>query len=177
MEELIERAKKGDTQAFTNLILENQTKLYKIAKVRLKNESDIEDVVQETMIILYTKLLKLRDNTKFDIWLYRILIHQCYEKYRKNKLKLVSLESIQNEKNYSQEMQLEDKLDYEKILEMFSHQEQTILLLYYSNGYTTKQIDEILHQNENTIKTKLRRMRMKIKDTWERGKENNESIR
>lgn len=171
MEELIEKAKKGDKQAFTNLILENQAKLYKIAKVRLKNQADIEDVVQETMIILYTKLLKLKDHTKFDIWLYKILIHQCYEKYRKNKIAIVSLETIQNQKRYSQEIQVEDKLDYEKILEMFSHQEQTILLLYYSNGYTTKQIAEILNQNENTIKTKLRRMRLKIKDNWERGKE------
>lgn len=177
MEELIERAKKGDIEAFTNLILENQTKLYKIAKVRLKNESDIEDVVQETMIILYTKLVKLKDNTKFDIWLYRILIHQCYEKYRKNNVTLISLETIENDKSYSEEIQIDNKLDYEKILEMFSYQEQTILLLYYSNGYTTKQIAEILHKNENTIKTKLRRLRMKIKDNWERGKKDNEGIR
>ena len=47
MEELVEKAKNGDKEAFTNLILENQIKLYKIAKARLKNEADIEDVVQE----------------------------------------------------------------------------------------------------------------------------------
>lgn len=171
MEELIEKAKEGDKEAFTNLILKNQMKLYKIAKARLKNETDIEDVVQETMLILYTRLLKLKDNAKFDIWLYKILINQCNEKYRKNKISLVSLETIENQKAYSSEAKLEDKLDYEKILEMFSAQDQIVLLLYYSNGYTTKQIAEILNKNENTIKTKLRRMREKIKDNWERGKE------
>lgn len=167
MEELVEKAKKGDMKAFTDLILKNKVKLYKIARARLKNEVDIEDVIQETMLILYTKLLKLKDNTKFEIWLYKILINQCNEKYRKSKLMLVSLDTIENQKEYSQEIQIEDKLDYDKILESFSYQEKTILLLYYSNGYTTKQIAKILNKNENTIKTKLRRMRQKIKEKWE----------
>lgn len=172
MEELIEKAKKGDKEAFTKLILESQTKLYKIAKARLKNESDVEDVMQETMINLYTKLAKLKDNHKFNIWLYRILINQCNEKYRRNKMTVVSLEAVENQKDYSKEMQIEDKLDYEKVLEMFPSQEKMILLLYYSNGYTTKQIAEILNKNENTIKTKLRRMKQTIKENWERGKKN-----
>lgn len=166
MEELIERAKHGDKEAFTELIANNQMKLYKIAKVKLRNETDIEDVMQETMLKLYTKLSKLKDNTKFDIWLYKILINQCNEKYRKNKISIVSLETIENQKTYSDDVKLEDKLDYEKILEIFPRKDQMILLLYYSNGYTTKQIAEILGKNENTIKTKLRRMRQKIKENW-----------
>jgi len=124
------------------------------------------------MLILYTKLLKLKDNTKFEVWLYRILINQCNSKYRKNKVKLVSLDSIENQKEYSQEIQIEDKLDYEKLLKNFSYQEKLILLLYYSNGYTTKQIAEILNKNENTIKTKLRRMRQKVKEKWEEEESN-----
>ncbi len=166
MEELIEKAKKGDKEAFTDLILENQIKLYKIAKARLKNEADIEDVVQETMIILYTKLSKLRDNTKFEIWLYKILINQCNKKYRKNKISFLSLETIENQKTYSNEENIEDKLNYEEILAMFKEQDQMLLLLYYSNGYTTKQISQILNKNENTIKTKLRRMKEKIKENY-----------
>lgn len=166
MEELIEKAKNGDKEAFTDLILENQMKLYKIAKARLKNEVDIEDVVQETMLILYTKLSKLKDNTKFEIWLYKILINQCNKKYRKNKISLFPLETIENQKTYSREEKIEDKLDYEKTLNMFSNKDKIILLLYYSNGYTTKQIAKILNKNENTIKTKLRRMKQKIRKNY-----------
>lgn len=169
MEELIEKAKNGDKEAFTNLILENQRKLYKIAKARLKHEEDIEDSIQETMLRLYTKLPKLKDNTKFNIWLYKILINQCNEKYRRNKISFVSLEAVSNQKACVNDINLEDKLDYQKVLEMFSNQDKIILLLYYSNGYTTKQIAEILNKNENTIKTKLRRMREKIKKNWKRG--------
>ena len=166
MEELVEKAKNGDKEAFTKLILENQIKLYKIAKARLRNEADIEDVVQEQMLILYTKLSKLTDNTKFEIWLYKILINQCNKKYRKNKINLLPLEMIENQKIYSTEEKIENKLDYEKILDMFSEKDRIIILLYYSNGYTTKQIAEILNKNENTIKTKLRRMKLKIRERY-----------
>lgn len=166
MEDLIEKAKQGDKEAFTKLIEKNEMKLYKIAKIKLRNETDIEDVVQETMLNLYTKLSKLKDNTKFDIWLYKILINQCNQKYRKNKISIISLETVENQKTYNNTIKIEDKLDYERILEMFSSKDQIILLLYYSNGYTTKQIAKILGKNENTIKTKLRRMRQKIKENW-----------
>lgn len=152
--------------------MEKEAKLYQIAKARLKNEVDIEDVIQETMIVLFTKLPKLKDNTKFDIWLYKILRNQCNEKYRKNRITFVSLTVLENQKIYYNDTKLEDKLDYEKILEKFSSQDQMILLLYYSNGYTTKQIAEILAKNENTIKTKLRRMKEKIRKDWERGNKN-----
>lgn len=169
MEELIEKAKKGEKDAFTELILKNEMKLYKIAKARLKNEFDVQDAVQETMLLLFKKLPSLKDNTKFELWLYKILINQCNKKYRKNKISFVSLETIENQKAYNEQTKWEDKLDYEKILEMFSGQDKMILLLYYSNGYTTKQISEILGKNENTIKTKLRRMKEKIKTNWEKG--------
>ncbi len=172
MEELIEKAKNGDKEAFTKLILKEKAKLYKIAKARLKNEADIEEVIQETMLNLFIKLPKLKDNTKFDIWLYKIVRNKCNEKYRKNRISFVSLEWLENQKIYNDDTKLEDKLDYEKILEKFSHQDQMILLLYYSNGYTTKQIAEILGKNENTIKTKLRRMKEKIRKDWERGNRN-----
>lgn len=169
MEELIEKAKKGEKDAFTELILKNEMKLYKIAKARLKNEFDVQDAVQETMLLLFKKLPSLKDNTKFELWLYKILINQCNKKYRKNKISFVSLETIENQKAYNEQTKWEDKLDYEKILEMFSGQDKMILLLYYSNGYTTKQISEILGKNENTIKTKLRRMKEKIKTNWKKG--------
>ncbi len=169
MEELIEKAKKGEKDAFTELILKNEMKLYKIAKARLKNEFDVQDAVQETMLLLFKKLPSLKDNTKFELWLYKILINQCNKKYRKNKISFVSLETIENQKAYNEQTKWEDKLDYEKILEMFSGQDKIILLLYYSNGYTTKQISEILGKNENTIKTKLRRMKEKIKTNWKKG--------
>ena len=50
LEELIEKVKKGDVDAFTQLIMSLDNELYKIAKTRITNEADIEDAIQETLI-------------------------------------------------------------------------------------------------------------------------------
>lgn len=58
MEELIVRAQDGDEEAFTELILNISDDLYKIAKTRIKNEEDISDAIQETMIETYKSIKK-----------------------------------------------------------------------------------------------------------------------
>ena len=57
MEELVEKAKKGDRNAFTKLIMDVENDLYKIAKTRITNEADIEDAIQETELSI-----EYRDN-------------------------------------------------------------------------------------------------------------------
>ena len=58
LEELIVRAQDGDEEAFTELILNISDDLYKIAKTRIKNEEDISDAIQETMIETYKSIKK-----------------------------------------------------------------------------------------------------------------------
>ena len=75
MEELIIQSKQGNQEAFTQLILSIKLDLYKIAKTRLSSDYDIRDAIQETMIIAYTNLKKLKDNSKFKSWVIKILIN------------------------------------------------------------------------------------------------------
>lgn len=65
LEELILMAQAGDEEAFTNMILYIKDDLYKIAKTRIANETDIEDAIQETMIETYKSIKKLNDPNKF----------------------------------------------------------------------------------------------------------------
>ena len=62
MEDLIKKAKSGDKLAFTELMLQMQDELYKIAKIRLKNDDDVFDVIQDTMLSAYKSLKKLKHN-------------------------------------------------------------------------------------------------------------------
>ena len=81
MEELIEEAKKGNKDAFTNLVIDIENDLYKIAKTRISNESDIDDAVQETMIEAYKNIRKLRETQKFKKWIITILVNKCNKIY------------------------------------------------------------------------------------------------
>lgn len=171
MEELVRKAKEGDKEAFTILIKNREESLYKIARTRLQLQEDIDDAIQETMISAYTKIKRLKDNTKFYSWIIKILINKCNDKYKKNKTKIIPISEFED-KNYNEEYQNIDmdlKLEYEEILSILDYEEKVIIILYYDNGYTTREISKILKMNENTIKTKLRRAKGKIKIKIEGG--------
>ena len=83
MEELVQRAKDGDKEAFTELVLRLENNMYKIAKIRLDNESNVEDAVQETILEAFKSIKKLKQNEYFKTWIVRILINKCNKIYKK----------------------------------------------------------------------------------------------
>ena len=86
MEELVEKAKYGDKEAFTTLILSVENELYNIAKIRLKDNEDIYDAVQETVLIAFKSIKKLRQVQYYKTWIIKILINQTNKIYKqKNK--------------------------------------------------------------------------------------------
>ena len=169
MDDLIIRAKSGDKEAFTKLVLESKKELYKVARAKLSNMADIEDAIQETTIKAYLKIKSLKDNSKFKFWLFKILINECNKIYRKRKVQEVSIESIEN--SISSENASEK--EYNELLNALKDDEKILVILFYSNGYTTKEISKILNKNENTIKTKLRRIREKLKEKLKSREEGN----
>ena len=83
MEELVEKSKKGDNQAFSDLIINMENELYKIARTRLNNEEDIKEAVQETIIKSYSSIRKLKNSKFFKTWIIKILINECNNIYKK----------------------------------------------------------------------------------------------
>ena len=168
MEELINLAKSGDKDAFTTLILQNKRELYNIARSKLSSENDIEDAVQETVIKAYLKINSLKDDSKFKYWLFKILINECNKIYRQRKIQEVSIENLGD--TFTNDMNDYEKV-YKEIMNLLNDDEKILITLFYSSGYTTKEISKFLKKNENTVKTKLRRIREKLKVKLDDGKE------
>lgn len=167
MKELVEKAMSGDERVFTELILNYQQDLYKIALTRLNTEYDIEEAIQETMISAFKNIKNLKDIEKFKKWIIKILINKCNEIYRKRILRLVPLDEVDKYTIFeSNNSEIESKLDFYSIIKSLDKKERTIVVLYYSEKYTTKEIAEILNKNENTIKTILRRAKIKLKNKY-----------
>lgn len=166
MQELVEKAKKGDKEAFTELIMSIEKDLYRIAKTRLHNDDDISDIFQETVINAFKSIKKLKNVEYFKTWLIKILINNCNSFYKERKKRKESfLEDIQEE-NYLLDSNIEtinDELNFSAIMKTLNYDERISLTLYYSEGYTNKEISKILKTNENTIKARISRAKMKIK--------------
>ena len=171
MEELIEKAKRGNKDAFTSLIMGIENDLYKIAKTRINNEADIDDAIQETMIEAYRNIKKLREPQKLKKWVITILVNKCNKIYRKKYKKDVSIEEYDLDKyivsnNYSR---VDDDLNFYSLLKKLKYEERIIIILYYMEQYPINDIKDILKMNENTVRTHLFRARKKIKENYEKG--------
>ena len=146
------------------LFLSIQKDLYCIAKMKINNENDIEDIIQETMLSAYTNLKKLKNNSFFKTWIIRILINKCNKFYKKKNLK--SLDDKQEINIIStKEIDL-STIEFENFISFLTEEERTILTLYYSLSYTTKEIAQILQKREGTICSKISRAKTKIKEKY-----------
>ena len=163
MEELVERAQKNNEQAFNELILKVQKEMYLIAKSKLKDEEDIADAIQETILACYKNLKKLRDNKLFKTWLIRILINECNKIHRQNK-KIIYLE------NYNQtDLVYNDKYDdfgVRQAIKKLDEDLKTMVILYYFEDFNIKEISEIQKLPEGTVKSRLSRARKKLESIF-----------
>lgn len=169
MEELVEKAKKNDEEAFNLLILSVQKEMYLIAKSKLKNEDDIADALQETILSCYKNLKKLREAVFFKTWLIRILINECNKIYKKRRKDNISYEEQELEKYVTTQDSSLENVNFEILIRNLNSDEKLILTLYYYLGYSTKEISKIIKLNENTVKSKMHRAKLKLKSQYEGG--------
>ena len=171
MEELILSAQNGNEEAFTKLILSINDDLYKIAKTRISNEDDIANAVQETMIETYKSIKKLNSPNKFKKWVITILINKCNRIYRRKYKNDVSIDEYNlDDIKTNNIIDIENDLNFFDIIKNLNYNERIIIVLYYMEVYTVKEIKEILKMNENTINTHLYRAIQKIKLNLNGGK-------
>ena len=167
MEELVLKAQHGDEQAFTDLILTLKHDLYKIAKMRIVSNDDIDDAIQETMIEAFNNIRKLKKIESFKPWIIKILINKCNKIYQKKKMNEITFEEdIENYLVHESAHLSENDMDFYLLIKCLKYEERIIVTLYYLECYTTKEISQILSINENTIKTKLARAKIKIKNNY-----------
>src|SRR5512141_3070499 len=77
---LLQRARKGDQEAFAALVTEHQRYIYNLALRVLRSEEEALDIAQETFLRAWTALPNSRGQSQFRTWLYRITTNLCYNR-------------------------------------------------------------------------------------------------
>ncbi len=166
MEELVEKVKNGDKEIYRDLITDMKEELYRIAKKRIRDSNDVEDVIQETIINGYLKIGQLRNNKNFRTWIVKILINECNIFYRNKRHE----DDIRN--RYKDELEIKgvqnDSVGFDNLIQDLNDIEKNIFKLYYEQELSIEEISNILKINPNTIKTKLRRGRKKVNSTYKK---------
>jgi RNA polymerase sigma-70 factor, ECF subfamily len=83
--ELVEQARAGDRQAFDVLAATLVDRLYAVARLILHDADAAEDAAQEALVRCWRDLPALRDPTRFDAWLNRLLIRAVHDEFRRDR--------------------------------------------------------------------------------------------
>lgn len=174
MEKLITEAINGNEEAFTEIIMYIRKDLYKIAKMRFYIEDDVNDVVQETIISAYKNLYKLKNTEYFKTWIIKILINNCNKLYRKKMKDYKCIEYNEDNLNVCNSKDdleaIQEKLDFNFLIKNLNYKERIALTLYYLEDLSTKNIGKILREPESTIRNRISRAKIKLKNKLEGGK-------
>lgn len=154
---LITSAKKGDKEAFISLMEDNKIDMYRISKGILNNESDIEDAMQNTIMIVYEKLHTLKNNDFFKTWLIRILINECNNIYKKNK-KTTSIDKVKENTTANKFA----NVDLYNALNSLDYKLRVVIVLFYFEDMTTKEIAKSIGISDTAVRTRLFRGREKL---------------
>lgn len=163
IEELVERSKRRDNEAYVHLIQYVEKDLQKIAMSKLRNEYDAEEAVQATIVNAYLNIEKLENNEYFKTWIIKILLNECNRYYRQAKKNNEILKNYSDFNDLASVQQIDDTIDFEKLIDNLNEHEKTIFKLYYQNRFTIREISKILDLKTTTIKATLCRGRKKIK--------------
>lgn len=160
MEDLVLRAKNGDSKATQELFDLVYSDLYKIAISILRNSANAEDIVQDTCLTALEYFYTLKNNSSFRPWIIKILKNKCYTflKNRKN-----ALEDIEDyPMPYDVISNLDATINFKAMVEKLDEEEKEIFILKYEDDLTINQIAKRLNKTESAIKSVLYRGRQKL---------------
>ena len=159
------KSKKDKEEQFTALIEENKLRFYKTAKIILKNDDDVYDAIQEALISIYRNYEQLENKEYFSTWATRIVINKCYDLLRTNKNNIVPIdEKIENDRNIAQYDEYEvDEYGIKEAMKYLNEDFKLIVILYYYDNYSIKEISQIVNIPEGTVKSRLSKAREILK--------------
>ena len=178
-QELVARAKAGDSDAFAQLLEENQDRVYSLALRMVNNPEDAADLAQEAFLAAWRGLENFQGEAAFSTWLYRLTTNLCIDFLRKEKRKrsagtVLYLDDTEDEEasidlpDYSADphRQLEQTEVREQIADAMatlSPEHRKILSLREVSGLSYQEIADILGVEEGTVKSRIARARNSLR--------------
>jgi RNA polymerase sigma-70 factor (ECF subfamily) len=174
---LIQRAQKGDHEAFAGLVSEHQRYVYNLALRVLKNEEEALDLAQETFVRAWTALPNFRGQSRFRTWLYRIATNLCYNRLPNLRRSLNELGDEAIAELPEREIHFDNPAHglESRELRTYLHQAmdqldenyRLLISLRYQNELSYEEIANLLNLPLGTVKTGLFRARQQLRRALE----------
>jgi RNA polymerase sigma-70 factor, ECF subfamily len=173
--EVIERAQRGDVEAFRMLYEKHKRRVYSLCLRMTANTAEAEDLAQEAFLQLYRKIGTFRGESAFSTWLHRLSVNVVLMHLRKKSLPVVSLEETtqsgeedSTRRDFgSDDVALTgsiDRLQLQRAVESLPPGYRMIFVLHDVEGYEHNEIAKIAGCSVGNSKSQLHKARMKLRD-------------
>ncbi len=151
---LIERARKGDADAFDELARRRIDSVYRTALGILGNPADARDATQEALISAWRSLGSLRDVELFDGWLYRITLNAARMVARKRR-GVREIRLTDDADSRSGGPQVLGGANFDRAFETLTVEQRALLLDHHLDGLSLREIAARMAIPEGTVKSRL----------------------
>ncbi len=157
---IVKRLQNGDRSAFDELYNMYKNEALRTSFLITGNLMDSEDVVQQAFVQCYQTINQLKDAKCFKGWFFRILTRIAWQSNR-YKRKVQPVDEFFDDAQISEESALDTVLRNEQSRLLYSYvqrleeKQKTVIILYYYNQMSIKEIAKILSCREGTVKSRL----------------------
>ncbi len=181
--EIVEKAKSGNSDAFSQLFELTQHKAYYTAIKITKNPEDAQDILQDSYEKAFTSLNSLKDNSKFQSWFNCIVANNCRNYVVKKKPNLFSeYENDEEDVNFEDSLENNDisLLPHEvtdnqetkrlvmKCIDQLPEDQRICVLMFYYDEMSINEIAQVLDISEGTVKSRLSTAKKKLKKEFKK---------
>ena len=156
---LIQKFKSGDEQAFNQLVLRYQEKIYWIVRRMIPDHADADDITQNVFIKAYQSLRSFKGDSSFYTWIYRIAINLSLNEIRRKKLRRTfSLDEEPShfsteEENPLQKLESDERKKLiQRAIDSLPEKQKKVFVLRYFEELPYEEISKILHTSVGGLK-------------------------
>ena len=154
--ELVERASRGDREAFTSLAASHVDRCYAVAYRILRDPHRAQDATQQALLGAWRDLPTLRDVERFDAWLHRLVVNACYVEARSERRWVAKVRVLRAEPetgDIARGVAARDEL--EAAFRQLSPEHRAVVVLHHHLGYQLTEIAETLGIPAGTARSRL----------------------
>lgn len=170
---LIQRAQKGDPEAFATLVDEHQRYVYNLALRVVRDENEALDLTQETFVRAWTALPNFRGQSQFRTWLYRITTNLCYNRLPNLRRSLTDLgddvlpdlpDTTETSPNPPREIESKETRTFlHHAIDQLDENYKILITMRYHDDLSYSEIASLLNLPLGTVKTGLFRAKEKLR--------------
>lgn len=161
---LIAACRRGDEEAFTELVRRHQQRVFKLASRFFRQPQEVEDAAQETFLTVWRKLHTYAGRAPFEHWLTRVCLNCCYARLRRTK----------KEEPLEADVPIAGgdpgaAVEVDRLLGRLAPADRFILLLLHGEGRSVQEIAERLGWSRANVKVRAHRARKHLRRLLEEG--------